>query len=109
MKRHGWSVRSGGLLKQAEALDRSEDVEHGSDGDDGGLPQELKRRADRLKVIQAAKERLEERQRQEDKADARTIDEQGQTRRMTGRRRLRAFGDPPRVRKRTSRIQIRAS
>jgi hypothetical protein len=52
-----------GLLKQAEALDRSEDAEQGSDGDDGGLPQELKRRADRLKVIQAAKARLEERQR----------------------------------------------
>ena len=61
------------LLKQAEALDRSEDAEQGSDGDDGGLPQELKRRADRLKVIQAAKARLEERQRQEDKADARTV------------------------------------
>ena len=44
-----------GLLKQAEALDRSEDAEHGSDGDDGGLPQELKHRADRLRVIQAAK------------------------------------------------------
>jgi hypothetical protein len=84
-----------GLLKQAEALDRSEDAEHGSDGDDGGLPQELKRRADRLRVIQAAKERLQERQRQEDKADARTIDEQGQTRGMTGRRCLRAYGEPP--------------
>src|SRR5579863_331165 len=84
-----------GLLRQAEALDRSEDAEHGTDGDDGGLPQELKRRADRLRVIQAAKERLEERQRQEDKADARTIDEQGQTRGMTGRRCLRAYGVPP--------------
>jgi transposase len=84
-----------GLLKQAEALDRSEDAQHGSEGDDGGLPQELKRRADRLKVIQAAKERLQERQRQEDKADARTIDEQGQTRGMTGRRCLRPFGEPP--------------
>lgn len=83
-----------GLLKQAEALDRSEDAEHGSDGDDGGLPQELKRRADRLRVIQAAKERLEERQRQEDKADARTLDEQGQTRGMTGRRCLRPYGVP---------------
>ncbi len=48
MKRQDWSVRSRELLKQAEALDRSEDAEHGSDGDDGGLPQELKRRADRL-------------------------------------------------------------
>jgi transposase len=83
-----------GLLKQAEALDRSEDAEHSSDGDDGGLPQELKRRADRLKVIQAAKERLEERQRQEDKADARTVREDGRTRGMTGRRCLRPYGVP---------------
>jgi transposase len=83
-----------GLLKQAEALDRSEDAEHGSDGDDGGLPQELKRRADRLKVIQAAKARLEERQRQADKADARTVREDGRTRGMTGRRCLRSYGVP---------------
>jgi transposase len=83
-----------GLLKQAEALDRNEDAEQGSDGDDGGLPQELKRRADRLKVIQAAKARLEERQRQEDKADARFVDEAGQTRGMTGRRCLRGYGVP---------------
>ena len=84
-----------GLLKQAEALDRSEDAQHGSDGDDGGLPQELKRRSDRLKVIQAAKARLEERQRQEDKADARIVDEAGQTRAMGGRRVLRPYGVPP--------------
>src|ERR1017187_3093395 len=37
-----------GLLKQAEAADRAEEAEHGSDRDDDGLPQELKRRADRL-------------------------------------------------------------
>ena len=83
-----------GLLKQAEALDRNEDAEQGSDGDDGGLPQELKRRSDRLKVIQAAKARLEERQRQEDKADARTVREDGRTRGMTGRRCLRPYGVP---------------
>lgn len=83
-----------GLLKQAEALDRSEDAEQGSDGDDGGLPQELKRRADRLQVIQAAKARLEERQRQEDKADARCVHEDGRTRGMTGRRCLRPYGVP---------------
>jgi transposase len=83
-----------GLLKQAEALDRSEDAEHGSDGDEGGLPQELKRRADRLKVIQAAKARLEEHQRRADKADARIVDESGQTRAMGGRRVQRAYGVP---------------
>jgi transposase len=84
-----------GLLQQAEQLDRSEDAEHGADGDDGGLPQELKRRADRLKVIQAAKARLEERQRQEDKADARIVDEKGQTRGMTGWPCRRPYGQPP--------------
>jgi transposase len=83
-----------GLLKQAEALDRNEDAEHGSDGDEGGLPQELKRRADRLKVIQAAKARLEEHQRRADKADARIVDESGQTRAMGGRRVQRAYGVP---------------
>jgi transposase len=83
-----------GLLKQAEALDRNEDVEAGSDGDDGGLPQELKRRADRLRVIQAAKARLEERQRQQDKADARCVHADGRTRGMTGRRCLRPYGVP---------------
>ena len=83
-----------GLLKQAEAADRAEEAEHGSDRDDDGLPQELKRRADRLKVIQAAKARLEERQRQEDKADARTVREDGRTRGMTGRRCLRSYGIP---------------
>ncbi len=97
------------LLKQAEALDRSEDAEQGSDGDDGGLPQELKRRADRLKVIQAAKARLEERQRQEDKADARTVRADGRTRGMTGRRCLRPYGVRTRMRKRTSPIRTRAS
>src|ERR1019366_2410346 len=83
-----------GLLKQAEAADRAEEAEHGSDRDDDGLPQELKRRADRLKVIQAAKARLEERQRQEDKADARTVREDGRTRGMTGRRCVRPYGIP---------------
>jgi len=83
-----------GLLKQAEELDRSEDAQHGSDGDEGGLPQELKRRADRLKVIQAAKARLEERQRQADKAEARFVDDAGVTRAMGGRRVKRAYGVP---------------
>jgi transposase len=83
-----------GLLKQAEAQDRAEEAEQGSGGDDGGLPQELKRRADRLQVIQAAKARLEERQRQADKADARVVDEHGVTRGMTGRRCLYAYGVP---------------
>jgi transposase len=81
-----------GLLKQAEAQDQADEDRDGSGDDDGDLPPEIKRRSDRLKVIEAAKVRLEERQRQEDKADARIVDEGGQTRGMTGRRCLRGYG-----------------
>ena len=83
-----------GLLKQAEAQDQADEDRYGPDDHNGGLPAELKRRSDRLKVIEAAKARLEERQRQADKADARTVDEDGVTRGMTGRRCLRAYGVP---------------
>jgi transposase len=83
-----------GLLKQAEAQDQADEDRNGSGDDDGDLPPELKRRTDRLKMIEAAKARLEERQRQEDKADARVVDEAGQTRGMTGRRCLRGYGVP---------------
>jgi transposase len=83
-----------GLLKQAEAQDQAEEERRGSHDDDGDLPAELKRRADRLKVIEEAKARLEERQRQADKADARIVDQSGQTRAMGGRRVQRAYGLP---------------
>src|SRR5271169_1127164 len=53
-----------GLLKQAEAHDEAEEKRSDSDDQNGGLPAELKRRTDRLKVIEAAKARLEERERQ---------------------------------------------
>jgi len=83
-----------GLLKQAEAQDQADEDRYGPDDHNSGLPAELKRRSDRLKVIEAAKARLEERQRQADKADARTVDEDGVTRGMTGRRCLHAYGVP---------------
>ena len=83
-----------GLLKQAEAQDQADEDRDGPDDHSGGLPAELKRRSDRLKVIEQAKARLEERQRQADKADARTVDEDGVTRGMTGRRCLHAYGVP---------------
>jgi transposase len=47
------------LLKQADQTDDAEDAVHGSRRGDE-LPEELKRREDRLAVIAAAKERLEE-------------------------------------------------
>src|ERR1700692_1641193 len=75
-----------GLLKQAEDQDQAGEERYGRDDDNGGLPPELKRRSDRLKVIEEAKARLEERQRQTDKADARSMDENGVTPTMGGRR-----------------------
>jgi transposase len=83
-----------GLLKQAEAQDAADEDRYGSDDHNGGLPQELKRREDRLKVIEQAKARLEERERQTDKADGRFVDEQGVTRGMTGQRCPHAYGVP---------------
>ena len=83
-----------GLLKQAEAQDAADEDRSGPDDRNGGLPRELKRRSERLKVIAQAKARLEERQRQADKADARIMDEHGVTRGMTGRRCLHAYGVP---------------
>jgi transposase len=85
-----------GLLKQAEAQDQADEKRYGPDDSNGGLPEELRRRCDRLKVIEAAKARLEERERQADKADARWVDGNGVTRAMSGRPcRLHAYGVPP--------------
>ncbi len=53
-----------GLLKQAEAQDQADEDRDGPEDRNGGLPQELKRHEDRLKVIEQAKARLEERRRQ---------------------------------------------
>jgi transposase len=52
-----------GLLKQAEAVDAAEDAEYGSDYRGDELPDELRRREERLAKIQEAKRRLEERAR----------------------------------------------
>ena len=54
------------LLERAEAIDTAEDEEYGEDGEDGDLPEELRRRSDRLKAIAAAKQRLEEKARRFD-------------------------------------------
>jgi transposase len=83
-----------GLLKQAEAQDAADEDRYGPDDQGGGLPQELKRREDRLKVIEQAKARIEERQRQADKAEARYVDEAGVTRGPTNRSVKRAYGIP---------------
>ncbi len=65
------------LLEKAEAVDTAEDVRHGGDVSGDELPEELKRREDRLAAIREAKERLEAEQRARDDARGR---KPGQTR-----------------------------
>jgi transposase len=82
------------LLKKAEGADVAEDAEHGAERVGNELPEELKRRADRLKVIAAAKARLEQRQLQADTAAGRSKDDDGNTRGPSGRRCQRELGAP---------------
>ena len=81
------------LLNQAEAQDAQEDAQYGDRRGDE-LPDELGRREQRLKIIQAAKARLEARQRAQDHRDGRRMDDDGRTRGPGGRRCKRAFGVP---------------
>ena len=81
------------LLKQAEAQDAQEDAQYGDRRGDE-LPDELGRREQRLKIIQAAKARLEARQREQDEKDGRSMDDDGQTRGPGGGRCKRTFGVP---------------
>ena len=82
------------LLERAEAVDLAEEREQGGGDDGGDLPEELKRREQRLQAIQAAKARLEQRQREADEAEGRYQDEQGVTRGSTGRACKRELGVP---------------
>lgn len=82
------------LMKQAETEDTAEDARYGVDRRGDELPEELARREQRLKVIQAAKVRLEARQHQADQAAGRTVDEDGQTRGPGGRACKRGLGVP---------------
>ena len=54
------------LLKQARRQDREEDARYGEDRRGDELPEELRRREDRLAAIEAAKQRLEAAQRAAD-------------------------------------------
>ena len=65
------------LLDRAEEQDRIEDERYGLDVRGDELPKELARREERLKAIQAAKKRLEERQAKAGKGQARQQGEQG--------------------------------
>ena len=60
-----------GLLEEAEAVDAAEDAHYGEDVRGDELPEELKRREDRLAAIRAAKARLEAERRAKDDARGR--------------------------------------
>ena len=81
-----------GLLEEAEAVDAAEDAQYGEDVRGDELPEELKRREDRLAAIREAKARLEAEQRARDDARGR---KPGQKRNPKGGRPYkREYGEP---------------
>jgi transposase len=74
------------LLQQAQAQDATEEAALGSRRGDE-LPEELRRREDRLAVIQAAKQRLEEHARAEAEAERQRRQEVEAERQRTGQKR----------------------
>jgi transposase len=75
-----------GLLQQAQVQDTADDAALGSRRGDE-LPEELRRREDRLAVIQAAKKRLEEQARAEAEAERQRRQEAEAERQRTGKKR----------------------
>ena len=81
-----------GLLEEAEAVDAAEDAHYGEDVRGDELPEELKRRKDRLAAIREAKARLEAEQRAKDDARGR---KPGQKRNPKGGKPYkREYGEP---------------
>ena len=81
-----------GLLEEAEAVDAAEDARYGEEVRGDELPDELKRREDRLAAIREAKARLEAEQRARDDARGR---KPGQKRNpKVGRPYKREYGEP---------------
>jgi len=74
------------LMQQAQSQDATEDAVLGSRRGDE-LPEELRRREDRLAVIRAAKQRLEEQARAEAEAERQRRQEAEAERQRTGRKR----------------------
>ena len=81
------------LLARAQRTDDQEDKRYGKDRRGDELPAELTRREDRLRTIQAARQRLEARQREADREKGREPDDQDRTGKP-GRPFKRAFGEP---------------
>lgn len=82
------------LLERARQTDAQEDAQWGADQGEQQLPEELKRRHDRMAKIQAAKARLEERQAQADRDKGRHPDDQQRGGEGAGRPFKRRFGVP---------------
>jgi len=82
-----------GLLAQAKKTDAQEDKRYGKNRRGDELPAELVRREDRLRTIQAARRRLEARQREVDQENGRDPDDQDRTGKP-GKPFQRAFGEP---------------
>ena len=97
------------LLRQAEAQDAAEDGQYGVARRGDELPTALARREQRLQVIQAAKARLEARQRAQDERDGRRVDAAGNTRGPGGGACQRPFGVPGHAPRTTSPIRTRGS
>ena len=81
------------LMVKAKRTDEQEDKRYGKDRRGDELPAELARRADRLRSIQAARQRLEARQREADREKGREPDDPDRTGK-SGRPFKRAFGEP---------------
>lgn len=82
------------LLERARQTDAQEDAQWGADQGEQQLPEELKRRHDRMAKIQAAKARLEERQVQADRDKGRHPDDGQRGGDGAGRPFKRGFGVP---------------
>jgi transposase len=82
------------LLEHARLTDAQEDAQGGVDQGEQQLPEELKRRQDRMAKIQAAKARVEERQAQADREQGRHPDDHQRRGDGAGRPFKRPFGVP---------------
>ena len=80
------------MMRQAEAADEAEDGEYGEGVRGDEMPEELKRREDRLAAIAAAKKRLEAAQREADEARGRKPGEDRNPK--GGRPYKREYGEP---------------
>lgn len=82
------------LTSRAAQVDAQEDAQYGSDNSGDDIPEELRRREQRLKRIQEAVERLRARQAEEDRSAGRHEEESSSGDGQKGCSK-RSFGEPP--------------